>query len=220
MVEYLNPNTLTAVHSDENAPTYGRAATGYGPKIPTRYRMTTDDGRTRRVYVMAYGNSGSAYIVMAGTDTFLPPGIESLLEDLAPGATRYLYPIDDASAAQLMATLLWQATTGEDGVSMDSLYDVSDIATADRNRFVDDFRQFCGANARDVAAFMAHTGRTLDDVAHDYVLTRNHHGTGFWDRCYCGRGNDDAPARRLTDAAHAEGEADLYVGDDGFLHVD
>jgi len=50
-------------------------------------------------------------------------------------------------------------------------------------------------------------------VGHDFWLTRNHHGAGFWDR---GLGEiGDA----LTDAAYAYGERDLYVGDDGKLYV-
>jgi hypothetical protein len=47
---------------------------------------------------------------------------------------------------------------------------------------------------------------------HDFWLTRNGHGAGFWDRGYGAVGD------RLTDAAHVWGEADLYVGDDGYVH--
>ena len=48
---------------------------------------------------------------------------------------------------------------------------------------------------------------------HDFWLTRNKHGAGFWD-------GDWAPevGKRLTDAAHAYGSCDLYVGDDGMVH--
>lgn len=50
-------------------------------------------------------------------------------------------------------------------------------------------------------------------VGHDFWLTRNGHGTGFWDR---GLG---AVGDRLSVAAHAYGEASLYVGDDGWQYV-
>lgn len=48
---------------------------------------------------------------------------------------------------------------------------------------------------------------------HDLWLTRNRHGSGFWDRDY-----DESVSKALTDAAHALGETDLYKGDDGELY--
>jgi hypothetical protein len=49
-------------------------------------------------------------------------------------------------------------------------------------------------------------------MGHDFWLTRNRHGAGFWDRGLGALGD------RLTSAAHAYGEVDLYVGDDGRLY--
>lgn len=43
---------------------------GYGGKVPTRY-MLKIRGRWHRVYMMQYGNSGSAYVIYRGADTFL-----------------------------------------------------------------------------------------------------------------------------------------------------
>lgn len=60
---------------DENAPTYGRTVSGYGGKIPTSYRIRYT-GKMRRVYVMQYGNSGSAYIVVNGQNVFLDSDTE------------------------------------------------------------------------------------------------------------------------------------------------
>ena len=42
-------------------------------------------------------------------------------------------------------------------------------------------------------------------LGHDLWLTRNHHGTGFWDRGLGGLGTS------LTDIAHAMGEQHLYI---------
>jgi hypothetical protein len=53
----------------------------------------------------------------------------------------------------------------------------------------------------------------LEHAAHDFWLTRNRHGSGFWD--------GDWPAavgERLTVAAHKAGERNLYVGDDGRIY--
>jgi hypothetical protein len=75
-VTYLDPADVVDIVVDPAAPNYGRSVTGYGPNIPTRYRLKLADGRTRRVYVMAYGNSGSAYVVVGGADRFIPSDLE------------------------------------------------------------------------------------------------------------------------------------------------
>lgn len=52
-----------------------------------------------------------------------------------------------------------------------------------------------------------------DQAGHDFWLTRNGHGAGFWD--------GDWPhevGKRLTTDAHAYGEVWLYVGDDNLIH--
>lgn len=51
-------------------------------------------------------------------------------------------------------------------------------------------------------------------AAHDFWLTRCGHGAGFFD------GDWPEPfATKLTDAAHAFGSVDLYVGDDGLIYA-
>lgn len=57
-----------------------------------------------------------------------------------------------------------------------------------------------------------------DYIGHDFWLTRNHHGTGFWDR-YSGDQEGTRIGQYLTDQAHAYGESYLYVGDDGKVHA-
>ena len=53
---------------------------------------------------------------------------------------------------------------------------------------------------------------TLEEFGHDFWLTRNGHGTGFWDR---GRSLGGV----LTKWAKVFGEQYLYVGEYGELHV-
>ena len=66
----------------------------------------------------------------------------------------------------------------------------------------------------DCAAFQSANRADLDEVSdtfhvddsqhgHDFWLTRNGHGAGFWDRGYGALGD------KLTDAAHAWGEVDV-----------
>ena len=59
----------------------------YGGKIPTRYMIRygislKEIGRMRRVYVMNYGNAGSAYIIYRGKELFLDTHTEYKLENL------------------------------------------------------------------------------------------------------------------------------------------
>lgn len=46
---------------------------------------------------------------------------------------------------------------------------------------------------------------------HDFALTRNGHGAGFWDRGY-----PDAIGQALTEAAQAYGEATLFLSADQY----
>ncbi len=76
MSETLQYATVTEVAREHVAPAYGHSVTGYGRKIPTRYLVRTREGdaRWRRVYVMNYGNVGSAYVVIRGRELFIREG--------------------------------------------------------------------------------------------------------------------------------------------------
>lgn len=54
-------------------PTYGATASGYGAKIPTRYRVkvAADTSRWRRVYAACYGNAASVYVIVNGAEHYL-----------------------------------------------------------------------------------------------------------------------------------------------------
>lgn len=108
-------------------------------------------------------------------------------------------------------TALW-STSNDDGGSLDDEYDVSDIDERSVESMEGELYDFVEINWADIEPVLSDT-YTLGSVAHDFWLTRNRHGAGFWDR-----GLGDA-GKRLTEAAHVYGNADLYVGDDGALHV-
>lgn len=55
-------------------------------------------------------------------------------------------------------------------------------------------------------------GMDAGQVGHDFYLTRNGHGVGFWDRGLGELGD------WLTSVCKPYGEALLYVGDDGNVH--
>jgi hypothetical protein len=72
----VGSNSVIELFRDNPAPRYGNTVSGYGPKIPLAYRIKFNDNRIRRVYVMQYGNSGSAYVIVNGITVFLDSDIE------------------------------------------------------------------------------------------------------------------------------------------------
>lgn len=74
-----------------------------------------------------------------------------------------------------------------------------------REKMAADCRTFCEENADDLARYCEQRGFDASYAGHDFWLTRQHHGAGFWDR---GLG---ALGQRLTEAAHAYGSADDHT---------
>jgi hypothetical protein len=104
---------------------------------------------------------------------------------------------------------LWSSTTcDEDGNNPESMdhYHKADIATECLNEMREDVNAFANDNVADLA------GIDAGQAGHDFWLTRNGHGAGFWDRGLGDKGD------RLTDACRPYGSVDLYVGDDGLVY--
>ena len=108
-------------------------------------------------------------------------------------------------------TALWSSTT-EEGEPLDREYSVSNLAPETLATMREDCASFYAANE-------AMWGDDWEDdrAGHDFWLTRNRHGAGFWDR-YADGTEEGRAGRELTEAAHAYGSADLYVGDDGLIY--
>ena len=98
---------------------------------------------------------------------------------------------------------LW-TSTDNDGSPLDEL-GVDSLAEETVAKMKADCRKFYLENQADI--------EDPYEAGHDFWLTRNHHGAGFWDR-----GLDEEVGARLTKASHAFGEVDLYVGDDGLIY--
>lgn len=109
---------------------------------------------------------------------------------------------------------LWSTmdhSTPAGGVPLDRNYSRDDLSSDASSRARADVELFALLHDEDMQA----TGADDEQLGHDLWLTRNGHGAGFWDRGY-----DEAVAERLTEGAHALGEIDLVVGDDGKLHFE
>jgi hypothetical protein len=112
-----------------------------------------------------------------------------------------------AAIDAMIECALW-SSTDDDGEPLDTAYDASDIDPGVIMALAMDLTGFIGANREDIEA----AEMDSEQVGHDFWLTRNGHGAGFWDR---GLG---AVGERLTAAAKVYGAFDLYVGDDGTIY--
>ncbi len=100
---------------------------------------------------------------------------------------------------------LWSSTDDNDN-PLDENYDIDDIDQSAKDESLEDINGFL-----DIAGTLL-DGQTDEQIGHDFWLTRNGHGAGFWDR---GLEHGD----ELTKLCEPFGSVDLYAGDDGKLHV-
>ncbi len=95
----------------------------------------------------------------------------------------------------------WSSTADDDGTMFDDMEHEgwTDEATASSIGDIQGFLQTCAADLWEMAP---------GSIGHDFWLTRNGHGAGFWDRGLGERG------ARLTAACKPYGEVNLYLTDD------
>lgn len=106
---------------------------------------------------------------------------------------------------------LW-ASTCEDGESLDDSYDLDDLAVESKQSMTIDCYQFLNDNSVLIDQAIENYDYSYSQAGHDFWLTRNGHGAGFWDRGLNDLGD------KLTLAAKSYGSCDLYVGDDGKIY--
>lgn len=99
---------------------------------------------------------------------------------------------------------LW-SSLDDNGEPLDDNYSVSDISKETREQMQLDCERFYSQNYDLIKDDVIQAG-------HDFWLTRNGHGAGFWD------GDWPEHGEYLTDACKAFGECDLYIGDDGLIY--
>lgn len=115
--------------------------------------------------------------------------------------------LDDFTQGYIQA--IFFTDTGPDD---EGLEDVGFLDLAEESLFkiVQDCKEFYAANKDDL-------GEDLEQAGMDFWLTRNHHGTGFWDRPdIYGYTNAD----KLTENSQKYKECYVYMGDDGLVYVE
>ena len=103
---------------------------------------------------------------------------------------------------------LW-SSTDDDSEPLEKNYNSGHFSKEARRRIRNACFDFLVANKE----LLSQTELTNEQIGHDFWLTRNGHGTGFWDRGLGEVGD------KLTESCMVVGECDVYVGDDGELHV-
>lgn len=114
-----------------------------------------------------------------------------------------------AVVSAYVACALWSSTDDSDdsgGNPLDDEHDESDVDDAAWLSAVRDCADFIDAQGDDLESL------DNEQVGHDFWLTRNGHGAGFWDRGLGAKGD------RLSKACEPYGSVDLYVGDDEKIH--
>lgn len=86
-------------------------------------------------------------------------------------------------------------------------YDADDFSKEAAVEMREDCKDFIEANVTLLAELDA------EQCGHDFWLTRNRHGAGFWDRGL-GKIGDE-----LTKAAHVYGSVDLYLNDQDTITI-
>ena len=99
------------------------------------------------------------------------------------------------------------ASLDEDGTPLNANYDESNLSEEARAAMLADCADFLtGCSSTIDEAILQ--GRSAEHLGHDFWLTRNRHGTGFWDRGLGAVGDE------LTEMAHPYGESYLYADND------
>lgn len=103
--------------------------------------------------------------------------------------------------AAYLETALW-SIVDQNGDPFDYNYDIDDFSDFAKNKAQTDINEFL------IRTLDYQQGYDIETFLHDFWLTRNRHGAGFWDGDYGDHG------QLLTDIAHEFGELNIYVKDD------
>jgi len=117
--------------------------------------------------------------------------------------------------AGYVTCLQWVMTDADgDPVGDDLSFD--DMAPEALDEIHADCEAFLADNESDMDWYLANIGDHRS-AGHDFYLTRNRHGAGFWDRSFAT--DATGPLGRMTDSAKVYGTSDGYIGYDGLVYV-
>lgn len=125
--------------------------------------------------------------------------------------------VPDAFYTAYVEAALWSSTYETEDREDNPMDDGEhELATETRDQMLRDCGEwfaYCEANDLPACPDYDDSGYSDEEMSgHDFWLTRNRHGVGYWDRGLGDIGD------KLTEAAHTFGEVGLYVGDDGLIY--
>jgi hypothetical protein len=126
--------------------------------------------------------------------------------------------------AALLSTILF-STSDDEGNPLDDRFTIADVCAIDAKRLYAEYQQFLtkvetkikekiGDNWNSIDEFYDIAFPSENQTEHDYILTRNQHGAGFWD----GDWNKNV-SEILSDAAHSQIPIEAYEGRDGKVYL-
>lgn len=133
--------------------------------------------------------------------------------DINLGSKKKLSENDDNLLRSYVGTALW-SSNDDNGEPMDDRFSIDDFAPETLQKMNQDIAKFLQV-AEPLLAQAEERRYNLDRAMHDFWLTRNGHGVGFWDRTELEEGG---LGDKLTKISQKFGEASLYVGDNNKIY--
>ncbi len=118
----------------------------------------------------------------------------------------------DSFIKAFFACALWATNDNADpsgGEPLENNFSESDFDPMTKAKLTIDCQLFMDAQSVNI------TDHPAEDAGHDFFLSRNGHGAGFFEHEHGTKEQGNA----LQEAARSFGEASIYVGDDGKLYV-
>jgi len=96
----------------------------------------------------------------------------------------------------------------------EKVYGIDDLSHETKNAIIKDCQRFQVENSHLIIDdYLQNNSEPEIQAGHDFWLTRNHHGAGFWD----GEWSKNV-GELLTQNAHKYGEFNLYIGIDNKIY--
>jgi len=114
-----------------------------------------------------------------------------------------------------IGTALWSSTDDE-GNPLDDVFDESMVDPETKKQMLKDCSEFMRKAKNELE--QADEGDISSWAGHNFWLSRNGHGSGFWDVDDYKNKEKVNLGMKLDKIAKTFGSYDLYVGDDGYIH--
>jgi hypothetical protein len=121
--------------------------------------------------------------------------------------------MEDDILTSYLETALW-SSTDDDDTPLDDLASINDFSEESMKESKKDIKKFL-TMAKEKLGTVILNKMDSGSLGHNFWLTRNGHGAGFWgDNDYT-----EEVGKVLTEISDELGNVDIYIGDDGEVHI-